>query len=173
MQQNKFKIVIPSYNNEKWIEPNLASIIHQNYTNFEVLYIDDASTDDTYEIVQHVVHDLPNWKVIRNEKNRLYEITNDGGDDYGPNGTSQIKGFITTGRYDFNRSGLTNKFVRKKLTGGEMWMSNIPGEVTSQVEYRSDSNPCWSELKVPTTFGCNPCSPTLIDDCTPRRGGYQ
>jgi len=109
----------------------------------------------------------------QDEKNRLYEITNDGGDDYGPNGTSQIKGFITTGRYDFNRSGLTNKFIRKKITGGEMWMSNIPGEVTSQVEYRSDSNPCWSELKVPTTYGCNPCSPTLIDDCTPRRGGNQ
>ncbi len=77
----------------------------------------------------------------QDEKNRLYEITNDGGDDYGPNGTSQIKGFITTGRYDFNKSGMTNKFIRKKITGGEMWMSNIPGEVTSQVEYRSDSNP--------------------------------
>ena len=109
----------------------------------------------------------------QDEKNRLYEITNDASDDYGPYGTSKIQSFVTTGRYDFSKSGVTNKFIRKKLTGGEMWMSNIPGEVTSQVQYRSDSNPCWSELKVPTTFGCNPCSPTLIDDCTPRRGGNQ
>jgi len=107
------------------------------------------------------------------EKNRLYEITNEHSDDYGPNGTSKIQSFVTTGRYDFNRSGLTNKFIRKKLTGGEMWMSNIPGEVTSRVDYRSDTNQCWSELKAPTTYGCNPCSPTLIDDCIPRRGGNQ
>jgi len=107
------------------------------------------------------------------EKNRLYEITDNYGDDYGPNGTSKIQSFVTTGRYDFFRTQATNKFLRKKLTGGEMWMSDIPGDVTSSVEYRADSNPCWSELKIPTTFGCPPCSPVLIDDCTPRRGGKQ
>jgi hypothetical protein len=105
--------------------------------------------------------------------NRLYEFTVSHGDDYGANGTSKIKSFITTGRYDFNRSGATNKFIRKKITGGEMWLSEIPGEVTSSVEYRSDSSPCWSELKVPTTFGCDACEPALISTCTPRKGGNQ
>jgi glycosyltransferase involved in cell wall biosynthesis len=123
MQQNKFKIVIPSYNNEKWIEPNLASIIHQNYTNFEVLYIDDASTDDTYEIVQHVVHDLPNWKVIRNEKNmrRGYNIS--------PH-SEHIKNFFTDDEdilvfvdgddwlYDDNVLGKLNDFYND----GDYWM---------------------------------------------------
>ncbi len=66
---NKFKIVIPSYNNEKWLEPNLASIINQTYKNYDVLYIDDCSTDDTFETVKHIVSDLPNWKVVRNETN--------------------------------------------------------------------------------------------------------
>lgn len=66
---NKFKIVIPSYNNEKWLEPNLASILNQTYKNYDVLYIDDCSTDDTYETVKHIVADLPNWKVVRNETN--------------------------------------------------------------------------------------------------------
>jgi hypothetical protein len=103
-------------------------------------------------------------------KNRLYEFTDSQGDDYGPNGTRQIESFFTTGRYDFNRSGATNKFLRKKITGGEMWMSEIKGEVESYAEFRADSNPCWSELKVPTTFGCNPCSP-VVTDCFPQRGG--
>ena len=103
-------------------------------------------------------------------KNRLYEFTIAQGDDYGPNGTRQIESFFTTGRYDFNRSGATNKFLRKKITGGEMWMSEIKGEVQSSVEYRADSNPCWSELKVPTTFGCDPCSP-VVTECFPQRGG--
>jgi hypothetical protein len=104
-------------------------------------------------------------------KNRLYEITVKQGDDYGENGTVPIKSFFVTGRYDFSRTERTNKFIRKKITGGEMWMSEIKGDVTSSVEYRADSNPCWSELKVPTTYGCEPCSPKLIASCTPRRGG--
>ena len=103
-------------------------------------------------------------------KNRLYEFTIAQGDDYGPNGTRQIESFFTTGRYDFNRSGATNKFLRKKITGGEMWMSEIKGQVDSYVDYRADSNPCWSELKVPTTFGCDPCSPK-VTECFPQRGG--
>jgi hypothetical protein len=103
-------------------------------------------------------------------KNRLYEFTIAQGDDYGPNGTRHIESFFTTGRYDFNRSGATNKFLRKKITGGEMWMSEIKGEVESYVDFRADSNPCWSQLKVPTTFGCNPCSP-VVTECFPQRGG--
>jgi hypothetical protein len=106
----------------------------------------------------------------KDNKNRLYEFTIAQGDDYGPNGTRQIESFFTTGRYDFNRSGATNKFLRKKITGGEMWMSEIKGEVNSSAEFRADSNPCWSELKVPTTFGCNPCSP-VVTECFPQRGG--
>lgn len=107
----------------------------------------------------------------KDDKNRLYEITGDKGSDYGPNGTVEIESFFTTGRYDFSNSQQTNKFLRKKLTGGEMWVSEIPGEVTSSVEYRSDSNPCWSELKIPSTYGCPPCSPIVNDNCYPRRGG--
>jgi hypothetical protein len=103
-------------------------------------------------------------------KNRLYEFTIAQGDDYGPNGTRQIESFFTTGRYDFNRSGATNKFLRKKITGGEMWMSEIKGEVESYVDFRADSNPCWSELKVPTTYGCDPCSPK-VTECFPQQSG--
>lgn len=69
MKQNKFKIIIPSYNNEKWLEPNLASILNQRYTNYEVLYIDDCSTDETFSQVSQIVGDLPNWKIVRNESN--------------------------------------------------------------------------------------------------------
>jgi len=106
----------------------------------------------------------------KDNKNRLYEFTTSQGDDYGPNGNRQIESFFTTGRYDFNRSGATNKFLRKKITGGEMWMSEIKGQVDSAVDFRADSNPCWSELKVPTTYGCDPCSPK-VTECIPQKNG--
>ena len=105
------------------------------------------------------------------KKNRLYEFTNSTGSDFGANGTRQIESFFTSGRYDFAQTGASNKFLRKRITGGEMWLSEIKGEVTSKAEFRPDSYPCWSELKVPTTYGCDPCSPVLKTPCNPRRGG--
>ena len=69
-KQNKFKIIVPSYNNEAWVEYNLASIINQTYKNYNVLYIDDNSTDNTYSKVKEIVKNLPNWRVIRNESNK-------------------------------------------------------------------------------------------------------
>lgn len=67
---NKFKIIIPSYNNEAWLEPNLASILNQTYTNYDVLYIDDCSTDDTFYKAYSIVGKLDNWTLVRNAENR-------------------------------------------------------------------------------------------------------
>ena len=74
--KTSFKIVIPSYNNSEWCEYNVASIVNQNYDNYEVLYIDDASTDDTYEKVCDMVAGMDNWKVVSNKTNmkRGYNI---------------------------------------------------------------------------------------------------
>jgi len=69
-KQNKFRIITPSYNNEEWVEYCIASILNQTYSNYEVTYIDDASTDNTYDKVIEIVGELPNWNVIRNSENR-------------------------------------------------------------------------------------------------------
>ena len=66
---NKFKIVVPSYNNEKWIATNIESIKEQNYSNFEVLYINDKSTDRTEELYHKYVGNDPKWTLQNNEKN--------------------------------------------------------------------------------------------------------
>ena len=67
---NKFTIITPSYNNVEWVEFNLASVLNQTYSNYRVMYIDDASTDGTYDKVVSIVGDLPNWKVVQNKENR-------------------------------------------------------------------------------------------------------
>jgi hypothetical protein len=41
----RFKIVIPSYNTERWIKNTLDSIINQTYKNYDVCIVDDVSTD--------------------------------------------------------------------------------------------------------------------------------
>jgi glycosyltransferase involved in cell wall biosynthesis len=70
MKQHKFKIVTPSYNNIDWVEYNVASVLNQTYQNYEVLYIDDNSTDGTYDKVLSIVKDDPRWKVIRRTENK-------------------------------------------------------------------------------------------------------
>lgn len=45
---NKFKIIITSYNNSKWTEMCINSLLTQTYKNFEVIFFDDGSSDDTY-----------------------------------------------------------------------------------------------------------------------------
>ena len=78
-KQNKFKIVIPSYNNEQWVEANVSSILNQKYRNFEVLYINDASTDNTFSLINSLknTYNLDNWKIINNpiNKKRGYNVS--------------------------------------------------------------------------------------------------
>ena len=52
MKNNHFTIVILSYNNEDWVSKNLGSAINQDYDNYDVVYVEDASTDGTREKVK-------------------------------------------------------------------------------------------------------------------------
>ena len=44
-------IVMPSYNTAKYIADSIQSVINQTYSNWELLIVDDCSTDNTEEIV--------------------------------------------------------------------------------------------------------------------------
>ena len=50
-------VVIPSYNNAACYEQNLNSVLTQKYTNFRVIYIDDASTDGTGTLVKRYLNE--------------------------------------------------------------------------------------------------------------------
>ena len=46
-----FSIILPVYNAEETIEETLNSIKNQDYTDFELIIINDGSTDNTLEII--------------------------------------------------------------------------------------------------------------------------
>jgi glycosyltransferase involved in cell wall biosynthesis len=46
-------IVIPSYNRSKYIAATLNSILKQSFRDFEVIFVDDGSTDNTKEILDY------------------------------------------------------------------------------------------------------------------------
>ena len=71
-------VVVPSYNNIRWCKKNLRSILNQNYGNYRVIYIDDASVDGTSEAVKKIVrarHAEPLVQLIVN-KERLGALAN-------------------------------------------------------------------------------------------------
>ena len=48
----KFSVIIPTYNRDHFLEVALSSVLNQTYRDFEVIVIDDGSTDKTKEVVE-------------------------------------------------------------------------------------------------------------------------
>ena len=65
----KIGIIIPNYNYEHTIEKCLTSILDQTYKNFEIVFIDDMSTDNSVEIAKKLLK--PPHKVIQLKQKRL------------------------------------------------------------------------------------------------------
>ena len=51
MENKKISVVVPVYNVEDYIENNIKSLLNQTYKNFEIIYIDDGSTDNSLNIL--------------------------------------------------------------------------------------------------------------------------
>jgi glycosyltransferase involved in cell wall biosynthesis len=71
-EEKPFVVIIPSYNNAAFCEKNLRSVFEQNYKNFRVIYIDDCSTDNTFEKVKELIEksgQTARTTLIRNQKN--------------------------------------------------------------------------------------------------------
>ena len=66
--KNRFSIVIPVFNKEKYIKETILSVLNQTYDNYEIIIINDASTDNSLKIIEQVISDKA---VIINNKNNL------------------------------------------------------------------------------------------------------
>lgn len=55
--QKSFVIVTASYNNAEWYQKNLISLFSQQYNRWRLIYIDDASTDNTGQLVEQWIAD--------------------------------------------------------------------------------------------------------------------
>lgn len=72
-------IIMPSYNTAPYITESINSVIAQTYADWELIIVDDASTDNTDEVVQRVIlsgaqaksKDLPSLRIryLKNDRN--------------------------------------------------------------------------------------------------------
>ena len=121
-----FSVVIPTYNRAGFIGATLDSVLAQDFTGFEVLVVDDGSTDDTAAVVRARpdprLHYLPKANAERGAARNHgvaraggeYVLFLDSDDQLHPNHLSTLRAgiqaeatppnFIAT-RYDFDRDG--------------------------------------------------------------------
>lgn len=63
-------ILLPVYNAGSFLNDTLMSLIQQNFDDFEIICIDDCSTDNSYEILEKFKKNYPDKVVLlKNEKN--------------------------------------------------------------------------------------------------------
>jgi glycosyltransferase involved in cell wall biosynthesis len=63
-------IIIPVYNHEKFIRSTIESVISQTYNNWELLVVDDCSTDSSWKIIQEYEKKDSRIKAFKNEENK-------------------------------------------------------------------------------------------------------
>ena len=65
----KISVVIPIYNCEKTIKRAITSIQNQNFTNFEIILVNDLSNDNSLEVINNLKKNDPRIKIFNNHKN--------------------------------------------------------------------------------------------------------
>ena len=77
MNKTHFTIIIPAYNCEKWAARNKESATKQVYSNYDIVYVDDCSTDNTLNIANEVYKKAnKKFDIISNKENKkaLYNL---------------------------------------------------------------------------------------------------
>ena len=73
MKQGLVSIIMPSWNTENYIAESIQSVIDQTYKNWELIIVDDCSTDNTDEVVR--AFNDQRIKYLKNEKNSGAALT--------------------------------------------------------------------------------------------------
>lgn len=67
--QELISIIMPAYNSEKYIAQSIESVLAQTWTQWELIIIDDGSSDRTVEIIRSYASMYPQIRFLKNRQN--------------------------------------------------------------------------------------------------------
>lgn len=70
MDRIEISVIVPVYNAEAYLKECLDSIFSQEFSEFEVICVDNCSTDRSKELLQLYEADYPEMRIINNSQNR-------------------------------------------------------------------------------------------------------
>jgi len=73
MKNDKISVIIPVYNSERFLKSSIESVLNQSYENFEIIAVDDGSTDNSAEILRQYDSKI---EVISQENQGLFMALN-------------------------------------------------------------------------------------------------
>lgn len=62
-------VIVPNYNHAQFLKERIDSIINQTFQNFEIIILDDCSTDNSREIISQYQHHPQVSQIVFNEQN--------------------------------------------------------------------------------------------------------
>lgn len=68
--QPRISVVVPNYNYARFLPHRIATILNQDQPVWEIIFLDDASTDDSLEIAERLLQDCGiSYRILPNKKN--------------------------------------------------------------------------------------------------------
>lgn len=66
--QPDISVVVPCYNAARWLEPLFDSLQSQQFTNWEILFVDDGSTDETARVIDELCAREPRARALHTKR---------------------------------------------------------------------------------------------------------
>ncbi len=72
MNEPTLSVVMPNYNHARFLKSAVGEILGQSFPPYEIIIIDDGSTDDSVKVIERIARENPNAniKFLRNEQNQ-------------------------------------------------------------------------------------------------------
>lgn len=70
MEKRRFSVIIPAYNVQDYISKAINSVLEQDFKDYELIVVNDASIDNTEEIVKKYEDKYNNVKLITHKENK-------------------------------------------------------------------------------------------------------
>lgn len=71
-------VIVPAYNAEQWLKECCESVLHQTYSNIELIIVDDGSTDGTFDAANQIAFGRKNVLVIHTKNGGVCRARNIG-----------------------------------------------------------------------------------------------
>ncbi len=65
MLEDYVSVIIPVYNNVQYLGEAIESVLKQSYTSYEIIIVDDGSTEDITGVVQHYLDEFENIRLVQ------------------------------------------------------------------------------------------------------------